>query len=147
MRAAPGVGVVEPLLHKIAIKPGKPLWFGLCGRVPVFALPGNPVSCLVGFETFVRRALARMAGTEAGAWQAERLRLGRWSGAPLRENPRQQNHPVRVSPGADGVDVLEPLAWKSSADIVGITRADGLAVVAANRGAAAGELVPWRPIG
>ena len=47
---------VTPLLHKIAIKPGKPLWFGMRGRVPVFGLPGNPVSCLVGFEVFVRPA-------------------------------------------------------------------------------------------
>lgn len=137
---------VELVLHKIAIKPGKPLWFGLRGRVPVFGLPGNPVSCLVGFESFVRRALARLSGAEARHWERDALRVGRWCGAPLRENPRQQNHPVRATPGADGVDRLEPLAWRSSADIVGITRADGLAILAPNRGAADGELVSWRPL-
>jgi molybdopterin molybdotransferase len=139
------VGVV-PLLHKIAIKPGKPLWFGQRGAQPVFGLPGNPVSCLVGFHAFVRRALARMSGAGEEEWAEERLPLGRWRGAPLKENPRQQNHPVRARQAADGLVDLEPLTWRSSADIVGITRADGLAVVAAGKGAADGALVPWRPL-
>jgi molybdopterin molybdotransferase len=139
------VGVV-PVLHKIAIKPGKPLWFGQRGTTPVFGLPGNPVSCLVGFHVFVRRALARMSGADASEWAEERLPLGRWRGAPLKENPRQQNHPVRAQQAADGLVDLEPLRWRSSADIVGITRADGLAVVPAGAGAADGMLVRWRPL-
>jgi molybdopterin molybdotransferase len=139
------VGVV-PVLHKIAIKPGKPLWFGQRGATPVFGLPGNPVSCLVGFQAFVRRALARMSGADALEWAEERLPLGRWRGATLRENPRQQNHPVRARPASDGVVDLEPLAWRSSADIVGITRADGLAVIPAGTSAEDGRLIPWRPL-
>jgi molybdopterin molybdotransferase len=139
------VGVV-PVLHKIAIKPGKPLWFGQRGSTPVFGLPGNPVSCLVGFHAFVRRALARMSGADAGEWAEERLPLGRWRGAPLKEIPRQQNHPVRASQAADGLVDLEPLAWRSSADIVSITRADGLAVVAAGQRAEDGMLIRWRPL-
>ncbi len=139
------VGVV-PVLHKIAIKPGKPLWFGQRGPTPVFGLPGNPVSCLVGFHAFVRRALARMSGADASEWAEEHLRLGRWRGDSLKENPRQQNHPVRVRQAADGLLDLEPLVWRSSADIVGITRADGLAVVAAGSSARDGMLVPWRPL-
>jgi len=139
------VGVV-PVLHKIAIKPGKPLWFGQRGTKPVFGLPGNPVSCLVGFHAFVRRALARMSGADASEWAEERLPLGRWRGAPLKEIARQQNHPVRASQAADGLTDLEPLTWRSSADIVGITRADGLAVVAAGTIAKDGMLVPWRPL-
>jgi molybdopterin molybdotransferase len=137
---------VAPVLHKIAIKPGKPLWFGQLGAVPVFGLPGNPVSCLVGFHAFVRRALARMSGVEASEWAEERLPLGRWRGATLKENPRQQNHPVRIKQASDGLVDLEPLVWRSSADIVGITRADGLAVVAAGTSAQDGMLVPWRPL-
>jgi len=139
------VGVV-PLLHKIAIKPGKPLWFGQRGATPVFGLPGNPVSCLVGFQAFVRRALARMSGADAAEWAQEQLPLGRWRGATLRANPRQQNHPVRARQAGDGLVDLEPLAWRSSADIVGITRADGLAVVPAGTSAEDGQLVPWRPL-
>ena len=44
---------------KVAVKPGGPTAFGT-GRVPVFSLPGNPVSTLVTFELFVRPALRRM---------------------------------------------------------------------------------------
>lgn len=138
------IGVV-PVLHKIAIKPGKPLWFGQRGAVPVFGLPGNPVSCLVGFHAFVRRALSRMSGADASEWAEERLPLGRWRGPPLKENPRQQHHPVRARQAPDGLVDLEPLVWRSSADIVGITRADGLALVAAGLSAQDGMLVPWRP--
>jgi molybdopterin molybdotransferase len=70
------------------------------GRVPVFALPGNPVSCLVGFETFVRPALAKMEGAPEEI--EPRLRRGRWNGPPTAQNPREQHLPVRVTPGEDG---------------------------------------------
>jgi molybdopterin molybdotransferase len=60
-KALPHAGV-EALFWKVAMKPGKPLLFGVAGRVPVIGLPGNPVSAFVGFEVFVRPALARMRG-------------------------------------------------------------------------------------
>jgi len=47
---------------KVAMKPGKPLMFASMNDTPVFALPGNPVSVMVGFEEFVRPALFTMAG-------------------------------------------------------------------------------------
>ena len=46
----------------IAIRPGRPLAFGAIGGKPIFGLPGNPVSSLLGFELFVRPALLKMAG-------------------------------------------------------------------------------------
>ncbi|MGH2493048.1 MAG: molybdopterin molybdotransferase MoeA [Candidatus Limnocylindria bacterium] len=50
----------------IAIRPGRPLAFGELrtkrGAVPIFGLPGNPVSALLTFEVFVRPALLKMAG-------------------------------------------------------------------------------------
>lgn len=137
---------VEPVFHKIAIKPGKPLWFGVHGAVPVFALPGNPVSCLIGFEVFVRPALAKLEGACEDEIQP-RLCLGRWRGAATSPNPRQQNLPVRVSQSADGVDELEPIAWTSSADIVGIARAQGLAVVEPGARLDPGALASYRPLG
>jgi molybdopterin molybdotransferase len=53
---------VVPDFWKVAMKPGKPLAFGMAGRVPVFGLPGNPVSSMVSFELFVRPALLVMQG-------------------------------------------------------------------------------------
>jgi len=52
----------EELLWRVAIKPGKPFYFGRHGDKPVFGLPGNPVSALVTFVLFVRPALRRMLG-------------------------------------------------------------------------------------
>jgi molybdopterin molybdotransferase len=52
----------EERFWKVAQKPGKPLTFGLCGRAPVFGLPGNPVSSLVCFYLYVLPALRTMMG-------------------------------------------------------------------------------------
>jgi molybdopterin molybdotransferase len=52
--------------HSVAMQPGMPQAFGTIGpdNVPIFGLPGNPVSALVSFEVFVRQALRRMLGAE-----------------------------------------------------------------------------------
>lgn len=59
--------VIESLgeiqLWKIAMKPGKPFAFGRVGDIPLFGLPGNPVSALVTFQQLVVPALARLRGT------------------------------------------------------------------------------------
>ncbi len=55
------LGTVE--FTKIAMQPGKPQGFGHLGdKVPIFCLPGNPVSSLVSFEAFVRPAIRKMLG-------------------------------------------------------------------------------------
>lgn len=135
---------VEEIFHKVAIKPGKPIWFGARGRTLVFGLPGNPVSCLVGHEVFVRPALARLGGAEEEV--APRLSLGRWEGPLLSAHGRQQNLPVDVEPGADGVPRLVPVPWRSSGDVVALTRARGLAVLEAGAELESGGLVPFRPL-
>jgi len=48
--------------RQVAIKPAKPLAFGFVRGVPVFGLPGNPVSSLVSFECFARPALLARLG-------------------------------------------------------------------------------------
>jgi len=47
---------------KVAMKPGGPTTFAMYGSIPVFCLPGNPVSTLITFEEFARPALLRMQG-------------------------------------------------------------------------------------
>jgi len=49
-------------LWRIAIRPGKPVAFGVFKGTPVISLPGNPVSSMVTFELFVRPAIAKMMG-------------------------------------------------------------------------------------
>jgi molybdopterin molybdotransferase len=53
---------VERKLWGVAMKPGKPLVFGVHGSSLVFGLPGNPVSTMVSFELFVRPTLLRLMG-------------------------------------------------------------------------------------
>ena len=53
---------VQQFFWRIAMKPGGPTAFGIRGEVPVFSLPGNPVSTMVTFEELVRPALLRMTG-------------------------------------------------------------------------------------
>jgi molybdenum cofactor synthesis domain-containing protein len=48
--------------RQVAIKPAKPLAFGVIRDTPVFGLPGNPVSSLVSFELFARPAILQLAG-------------------------------------------------------------------------------------
>ena len=134
----------EQLFHKIAIKPGKPVWFGRRGDALVFGLPGNPVSCLVTHEVFVRPALARIGGCEAEV--AERLAWGVWQGGETRSNFRQQNLPVRVEQTSEGAVELRSVEWNSSADVVALTTAEGLLVVPAGEKVRTGEIVRYRPL-
>ena len=90
---------------QIAIKPAKPFAFGLLddgtGRhVPVFGLPGNPVSSMVSFELFARPALRQMMG-HASIDRADRA--GRRRRRPSRRRPDGKTHYMRVT-GAFGAD-------------------------------------------
>ena len=53
---------MERVFWRVAMKPGKPMAFGMIGGKPVFGLPGNPVSSMVSFEQFARPALLKMMG-------------------------------------------------------------------------------------
>jgi molybdopterin molybdotransferase len=87
---------------QVAIKPAKPLAFGTVARtagarparVPVFGLPGNPVSSMVSFELFARPALRKMAGHPAG--DPGRPRVAAVTDEPLRRRPDGKVHFVRV---------------------------------------------------
>ena len=52
----------DMLFWKVAMKPGKPLAFGHIDKIPIFGLPGNPVSSFVSFEQFVRPSLRKVLG-------------------------------------------------------------------------------------
>lgn len=111
---------VEPVFHKVAMKPGKPLFFGTKGESLVFGLPGNPVSALVGFELFVRPALRRMLGyAEAGP----RLLTARLAADHHHRSDRPTYHPSRLDVAGGGWQVT-PVAWFGSADLRAITQAN-----------------------
>lgn len=53
---------IQTIFWRVAIKPGKPIFFGTLEKKLIFGLPGNPVSCLVTFNQFVRPAILKMMG-------------------------------------------------------------------------------------
>jgi molybdopterin molybdotransferase len=57
---------VEEEFWGVALKPGRPTWFGRRGETLVFGLPGNPVSAMVTFLLLVRPALTALGGGDPG---------------------------------------------------------------------------------
>ena len=53
---------VREIFWRVKVQPGKPLFFGACGKTLVFGLPGNPVSSTVNFYLFVRPVLDKLSG-------------------------------------------------------------------------------------
>lgn len=117
---------VEQVFHKIALRPGKPLWFGVKKdgerNVLVFGLPGNPVSSLVCFELFVRPALAALAGRGFTQLKAVRANLTQdYDHA----GGRAACLPALLTEGGSE-RAVEILPWQGSADIATLARANGL---------------------
>jgi molybdopterin molybdotransferase len=113
---------VEEVFWGVAVKPGKPVSFGVRGDTLVFGLPGNPVSSLVGALLFVRPALLALQGL---ADPRPKLEVGR-AGSPLRQSPeRDEFLRARRRSDPDGV-VLEPVSGQESHMIVRAATADAL---------------------
>lgn len=116
---------VEEVFWGVAMKPGKPVFFGARDATLVFGLPGNPVSALVGFELFVRPALLALQG---GARPAPRFESGRLARSLPRNTRRDELVRARSRPGEDGT-VLEPISGQESHMIVRAAAADALVLV------------------
>lgn len=124
---------------QVAIRPAKPLAFGVVDGTPVFGLPGNPVSSLVSFELFARPALLKMSGhamldrpvIEAGAAEA----MGR------RRDGKLHLDRVRLSLDARGRYRATRTASQSSNALSATATADGLALIPDGEGVGAGDTV------
>jgi molybdopterin molybdotransferase len=113
---------VEEVFWGVAVKPGKPVSFGVRERTLVFGLPGNPVSTLAGFELFVRPAVLALQGA---AEPGPRFLPARLASAVRRNPVRDQL--VRARSRADGdAVVLEPVTGQESHMIVRAAAADAL---------------------
>jgi molybdopterin molybdotransferase len=131
---------VEEVFWRVAVKPGKPVAFGVRGQTLVFGLPGNPVSALVGFELFVKPALLGLQGFRDPLPRLEPGRLAR----ALRRNPaRDEFVRARSSLDHDAVE-LEPVSGQDSHMIARAASADVLVHVPHGEGEiAAGETVRY----
>jgi len=116
---------VREVFWRVALRPGRPTWFGTRGETLVFGLPGNPVSAMVTFLLFARPALAAMQGA---AHEAPRVvaRLAE----PIPRHP-DRDECVRVTLH-DGV--ATPTGPQGSHQLRSMLRADGLAIVTAGEG-------------
>ena len=124
-------GMVAGILGAIA--------FGAIGGVPVFGLPGNPVSSLVSFEMFARPALRRMMGHRRLA----RTSVVAISDAHLRRRADGKIHLMRVvaEHADDGRVHVVPVTAQGSHQLAATALANGIAVVDDGDGIAAGDEV------
>lgn len=127
-------GMGEVSFRKVAVQPGMPQGVGVLGeqRVPVFCLPGNPVSAQVSFEMFVRPALRQMMGESRLHHRRVPARmLAGWSSPAgrrqyarvllMREDP--------ATPGGAGAYVAEPASGQRSHLAAELAHANALAEV------------------
>ncbi|MDA7979936.1 MAG: molybdopterin molybdotransferase MoeA [Pirellulales bacterium] len=137
---------VRQVFHKVFLKPGKPLWFGVrdsdadrSNPTLVFGLPGNPVSSFVCFELFVRPAIRKLMGRRALHRQmlsfplaeAYTYRGGRPVYLPAVTEESEEGPCVRV------------LAWRGSADLRRLAEANALIQLSQEaREYASGDSVP-----
>ncbi|WP_300543586.1 gephyrin-like molybdotransferase Glp [Maricaulis sp.] len=120
---------------KIAVKPGKPTWFGALDGTPVLGLPGNPVSAFVMARLVLRHALCRLLGQPPATIFA-RARLA----VPLPENGPRETY-LRATRNPQTGDVA-PVARQDSSVMSALVEADVLIRRPANAPAVeAGERV------
>jgi len=128
-----GLGV-EEVFWRVALKPGKPTWFGVApardgGRSTlVFGLPGNPVSSMVTFQLFVRPALRALLGLAPAA------RVVAVLGEPhAKRAGRVEYVRCRIEARDDGLHARPTRAAQGSHVLTSMLGADGLAVMPAGR--------------
>jgi molybdopterin molybdotransferase len=121
---------VDEVFWGVAVKPGKPISFGVRGSTLVFGLPGNPVSSLVGALVFVATGLRALQGDAA---PLPRYALGVTEGV-FRRNPQRDEfvRAARVA-GADDV-LLRAISGQDSHMIARAAVADALVHVARGEG-------------
>lgn len=111
---------VETHFHKVSIRPGKPLLMGktAAGTV-VFALPGNPLSCLTTFTIFVEHYLSLCMGFESRAFQTIPLLANR-----TKKHPLTEFFPAALNE-TGGINLLP---FNGSGDVTACILASGLAM-------------------
>jgi len=131
--------IAEMNWWQVAIRPAKPLAFGMLSGVPIFGLPGNPVSSHVSFELFARPALLQMMG------QRRRFRpvTPAIAAHDMRRRVDGKLHLDRVTLRRDesGRLVAASAGGQASNVLSAMASSDGLALLPDGEGVAAGDTV------
>jgi molybdopterin molybdotransferase len=123
---------------QVAIKPAKPFAFGLLRGVPLFGLPGNPVSSHVSFELFARPALRFMSGHA----DLHRPEVDAVAAAAMRRTADGKLHLDRVAVRyEDGRYIAERSGVQASNALAALAVANGLALLPDGEGAEAGDTI------
>jgi molybdopterin molybdotransferase len=119
---------VDEVFWRVALRPGKPTWFGVrrADTTLVLGLPGNPVSAYVTFTLFARPALAALQGADPSP-----RRRGARLAVPVERHP-DRDECVRVRIDADGA--ATPTGPQGSHILSSLLGADGLAVIRRGEG-------------
>jgi molybdopterin molybdotransferase len=121
---------VEEVFWGVAVKPGKPLSFGVRGSSLVFGLPGNPVSSLVACALFVVPAIEALQGM---AEPGPRFEWGRLAG-PVRRDPHRDVLLRALAKSSRTSVSLAPVQGQESHMITRAAGADALALVRRGEG-------------
>ncbi|MGO9080178.1 MAG: gephyrin-like molybdotransferase Glp [Streptosporangiaceae bacterium] len=111
--------------RKVALQPGMPQGFGLVGggRVPIFTLPGNPVSAYVSFWLFVAPAVRVLQDLSPKRASPLRAVLT----APLRSPPGKRSYLRAVLDAEAGA--VAPVTGQASHQLAALARANALIIV------------------
>ncbi|NWG71227.1 MAG: molybdopterin molybdotransferase MoeA [Parvularculaceae bacterium] len=110
MRAAFEAKGLSPIFQKVALKPGKPAWFGALGAAFVLGLPGNPASALIGARLFLKPAIRALLGAPAG----ETYLRARAGDALPANGARETYLRAALWAGEDGVWIATPFSVQDS---------------------------------
>ena len=132
---------------QIAIKPAKPLAFGVIEGIPVFGLPGNPVSSMVSFELFARPALRKMMGFPEQQWHRTPIEAVADEGIPRGIDGKIHFTRVVAEFGADGRLHVRAVAGQASNLLRSMALSNALAIVADGSGIPIGGSVPTLLLG
>ena len=135
----------QTVLWRVAMKPGKPLFFCLIQGTPYFGLPGNPVSSFMSFLQFVRPAIGKASGLRPEAWLLPVARA-RLKGAVDNDGDRRQYVRARLH-WEDGQLWADPHGGQGSHMLSSLVGANGVVVLGPDAQAAAGDEVEVQIIG
>ena len=127
---------MEFLFYRVTMRPGSPFTFGILGTMPVFALPGNPVSSMVTFEVLVRPALRKMMGLGHYDRPTRRVRLAE----PVATKGRLTHfYRALLERQMDGSWLARLTGPQGSGILTSMSEADALLLVPANSELPAGD--------
>ncbi len=138
---------VREVFHKVKLKPGKPIWFGVYQKdikngqkenkqgqkknkkeeiktCYVFGLPGNPVGSMICFELFVKTAIQSLMGITPPVPQTVQAKL---ENEYAKRGDRELYHPCSLK-NESGMNSVSLIRWQGSADLQSTVKANAMAV-------------------